>query len=727
MRVEKKIMTIKNEYTLTGLCCSNCAAVIEDKVGKLPWVKEARVNLATQILYLDSDRENVESRKQLQALVDSIEDGIVVEHREDVKERPPVKDRRVSEALKKRIPELAGAFLFLIMLLLKGNETLSLSLRGGLYGIAYLLIGRRVLVRGLKNMRKGRFLDENFLMIIATAGAFAIQEFTEAVAVMLFYLLGEFFQDMAVDRSRRSIRSLMDSKPGLVQVIRGDSIELLPPGDVKPGTLYRLRPGDRVPLDGEIMKGEGSMDTSALTGESYPRHVSKGSEVLSGFVNREALIEVCSTKSLSESSYSRIIRLVEESSNRKARSEQFITRFARIYTPVVVGFAVLLALIPPLIIDGNLSRDWLYRALVFLVVSCPCALVISIPLGFFAGIGRASREGILVKGGNYLEALNSIETVFIDKTGTLTKGVFSVTSLRPEPGFDENQLLKFAAAAESHSSHPIAESILRSWRGRGGSTVRADQVEESAGQGLSALYEGHSIRVGKPEWSGYPVGQNEETSLSEGTTVYVSLDGNPLGSIHLSDVIRPDAVSALKDLREGGIKEIFMLTGDSSATAEAVASSLGLDGVKADLMPHQKVEAVEESMQKGKRTAFMGDGINDAPVLARADVGIAMGGLGSDAAIEAADIVLMADEPSRLVRARKIARKTRHIVIQNIVMALGIKSIILVMAGLGYAGMGLAVFGDVGVALLAVFNVLRIMSDREPTSLREPGTVLSGT
>jgi len=720
-------MTGKKEYVLTGLCCSNCAAVIEDKVAKLPWVKEARVNLATQILYLEGVDENPERHSELQKLVDSVEDGIVVEKRDEFPELSARPSVGLAEALKVRIPELSGALLFLVLTLIKANDILSLPLQIALYGSAYLLIGRRVLISGLKNMRKGQVLDENFLMIIATAGAFAIREFPEAVAVMLFFLIGEFFQDMAVDRSRRSIRNLMDSKPGMVHVIQGDSIVETSPEKVVPGTLFRLRPGDRVPLDGEVVRGEGTMDTSALTGESYPRHIRKGSAVLSGFVNRDALIEVVSTRSLSESSFTRIIRMVEESSSRKARSEQFITRFARFYTPAVVALAVLLAVLPPLVLEGAQFREWLYRALVFLVVSCPCALVISIPLGFFAGIGRASREGILVKGGNYLEALNEIDTVFMDKTGTLTKGVFSVTSLRPEPGFDEAQLLAFAAAAESNSSHPIAESITRFRAEQGAATLVPDKVEETAGQGIKALVDGKTVKIGKPGWTGFDTAAVGRTGDSGGTTVYVSLDDAPLGSIHLSDQLRPDAALTLTELRSGGIKKIFMLTGDSRGTAESVASLLELDGFQSDLLPHQKVEALEEAIRKGSRTAFLGDGINDAPVLARADVGIAMGGLGSDAAIEAADIVLMADEPSRLVMARKIARKTRQIVIQNIVMALSIKGAILLLAALGYAGMGLAVFGDVGVALLAVLNVLRIMSDREPTSPKVPGTALSGT
>ncbi|WP_199563500.1 MULTISPECIES: heavy metal translocating P-type ATPase [unclassified Oceanispirochaeta] len=718
-------MSQKNEFILSGLSCSHCAAVIENKINDLPWVDEARVNLATQILYLDAASVE-ESRQELQSLVDAVEDGITVEYRSDAKDPSDSKKSwNITSLLLKRWGEILGALLFLALTFLKGNELFFLELRIALYGAAYVLVGRTVLLSGLKNMKNGRLLDENFLMIIATAGAFAIGEFPEAVAVMLFYQVGEFFQELAVDRSRRSIRNLMDSKSGMVQVLEGDEVKEIAPEDVAIGTLYRLRPGDRVPLDGIIEKGKGSVDSSALTGESYPRQVNEGSSVLSGFVNRESVLEVRSSKILSESSYSRIIRMVEESSSRKAQSEQFITRFAHYYTPAVVALAVLLAVIPPLLIEGAIFRDWLYRALVFLVVSCPCALVISIPLGFFAGIGRASREGILVKGGNYLEALNGIDTVFMDKTGTLTRGDFSVSAVLPAPGINGEDMLRYAAIAEASSTHPIAESIVKTWKENSGEikVPAADSTEEIAGHGIRAHWKKQVITIGKPGWL-----REAELDLIPGpqgkTTVHIAVDSVYQGAIVLSDEIRSDTAQALIDLKNEGIESIIMLTGDSEATAAAVAAELELSSYQADLLPHQKVEALEMSIAQGKRTAFLGDGINDAPVLARADVGIAMGGLGSDAAIEAADIVLMADEPSRLVNARRIARKTREIIVQNIVLALGIKAVILVLAALGYAGMGLAVFGDVGVALLAILNVLRIMSGRVPTSQNAHATAL---
>lgn len=718
-------MSQKNEFILSGLSCSHCAAVIENKINDLPWVDEARVNLATQILYLDAASFE-ESRQELQSLVDGVEDGITVEYRSDGKNSSDSKKSwNITSLLLKRWGEILGALIFLALTLLRGNEVFFLELRIALYGAAYVLVGRTVLLSGLKNMKNGRLLDENFLMIIATAGAFAIGEFPEAVAVMLFYQVGEFFQELAVDRSRRSIRNLMDSKSGMVQVLEGDGVKEIEPEDVAIGTLYRLRPGDRVPLDGIVEKGQGSVDSSALTGESYPRQVNEGSSVLSGFVNRESVLEVRSSKTLSESSYSRIIRMVEESSSRKAQSEQFITRFAHYYTPAVVALAILLAVIPPLLIEGAIFRDWLYRALVFLVVSCPCALVISIPLGFFAGIGRASREGILVKGGNYLEALNRIDTVFMDKTGTLTRGEFSVSAVLPAAGIKEEDMLRYAAIAEASSTHPIAESIIKKWKDKSGeiNIPAADSTEEIAGHGIRAHWKKQIITIGKPGWL-----REAELDLIPGpegkTTVHIAVDAVYQGAIVLSDEIRSDTAQALIDLKNEGIESIIMLTGDSDATAAAVAAELELSSYQADLLPHQKVEALEMSIAQGKRTAFLGDGINDAPVLARADVGIAMGGLGSDAAIEAADIVLMADEPSRLVNAIRIARKTREIIVQNIVLALGIKAVILVLAAFGYAGMGLAVFGDVGVALLAVLNVLRIMSGRVPTSQSGHATAL---
>ncbi len=708
--MEKK----RNEIILSGLTCSNCAAVIEDKINKLPWVEEARYNLATQVLTLDTGGADLKPgvMEELQILVDRVEEGVTVMGREEAREKELQPRQGGFSSLLKRLPEIAGALIFFFLILTEGSITLSRGISISLFALAYLLIGRTVLISALKNILQGRLMDENFLMVVATIGAFAIQEFPEAVAVMLFYQVGEYFQDLAVDRSRRSIRNLLDSKPGMVLVKKEGAYSEVPPEDVLPGMEILVRPGGRIPLDGVVLKGKGTVDTSALTGESYPREVSGGATVLSGFVCRESPLEIEVSHTLEESAYSRIIRMVEESSGRKARSEQFITSFARIYTPVVVVSALLMALVPPLLLEGALFSDWIYRALVFLVVSCPCALVVSIPLGFFAGIGTASRHGILVKGGNYLEALNKIDTVVMDKTGTLTKGVFEVVSIDPAPGTTEEELLHLASEAETHSTHPIAESIRKAWIKTSPLVTlpESDTVVEFPGRGIQVTLEEKTISLGKPSW----ISEITGTDLSEkesliGTVVALAGGTEYLGSLSLADTLRPDAAEAVRNLKKVGIREIIMLTGDSEKAAAAIAAELGITSYRANLLPEDKVAALEELVLQDRRTAFVGDGINDAPVLARADVGIAMGGLGSDAAIEAADIVLMADEPSRIVTARRIASRTRKIVLQNIIMALGIKAAVLGLAALGIAGMGLAVFADVGVALLAVLNAMRIL------------------
>ena len=707
----------KNEMVLDGLTCANCAAVIEDKINKLSWVEEARFNLATQILTLDTGHESLrpDARTLIQELIDRVEDGVVVKDRNRIGEQE--EDLKgVFPSFSARVPEICGAILFFSLVFFREKAGIHPSISIILFGAAYFLIGRKILWSALKNIRHGRVFDENFLMVVATIGAFAIKEYPEAVAVMLFFQIGEFFQDMAVDRSRRSIRNLMDSKPGMVLVKHGAHSHETAPELVEPGMEILVRPGDRIPLDGVIIKGRGTVDTSALTGESYPRQVTIGDSVLSGFVCRESPLEIEVSRSLEESAYSRIIRMVEESSGRKARSEQFITSFARIYTPAVVILALLMAILPPLLFSQAGFADWIYRALVFLVVSCPCALVVSIPLGFFAGIGTASRRGILVKGGNYLEALNKIDTVVLDKTGTLTKGVFAVSKLNPAPGVGEDELLHFAAAAETHSTHPIAESIKKAWAEKLAvvSVPDADTVEEVAGHGIMVELDGQKIALGKRSWIQELTGQElpvDEEQL--GTEVHLSADKRYLGAILLADDLREDAAEAIAALKKSGISQIVMLTGDGEKAASLVAEKLKLTSYQANLLPEDKVKALENLVASGRKTAFVGDGINDAPVLARANVGIAMGGLGSDAAIEAADIVLMADEPSRIVTARKIARRTRTIVMENIVLALGIKLAVLGLAAVGIAGMGLAVFADVGVALLAVLNAMRVLLYRE--------------
>ena len=498
-----KQTTQKSELVLNGLSCPNCAAAIENKINKLPWVENARINLATQILTLNTEKGEVKenAREELQKLIDHIEDGVVLQNRgESFQEQESAVFR--SSSLIRKLPQIVGTFLFFVLVFFRSIIPMAPVTGILLFALSYLLIGHTVLLAALKNIRHGRVLDENFLMVIATIGAFAIKEYPEAVAVMLFYQIGEYFQDMAVDSSRRSIRKLLDSKPGQVRVRHNNAIRETAPEEVAPGAEILVRPGERIPLDGVILKGKASVDTSALTGESYPRQVQEGGEVLSGFVCLDSPLEIEVSRTLEESAYSRIIRMVEESSGRKARSEQFITRFARIYTPAIVGAAVLLAFLPPLILEGAAFTPWIYRALVFLVVSCPCALVISVPLSFFAGIGKASRKGILVKGGNYLEALNRINTVVLDKTGTLTKGVFKVSDLYPETVCSEEELLHLAASAEAHSIHPIAQSIRQAWSEQSSvmTLPEADSIREVAGRGILAEIEGDLIALGKKSW-----------------------------------------------------------------------------------------------------------------------------------------------------------------------------------------------------------------------------------
>lgn len=579
-----------------------------------------------------------------------------------------------------------------------------------LFYASYLIVGAEILWRAFKNILKGQVFDENFLMTIATLGAFAIGELPEGVAVMLFYQVGELFQDMAVKHSRNSITELMDIRPDYVNLKDGDGSIKVPPGEVPVGALILVKPGEKIPLDGKIILGSSMLDTSALTGESVPKDVETGDEVLGGCVNLSGLLTVEVTKVYGESTVSKILKLVQSSSLKKAPTENFITTFAGYYTPVVVVTALVIALIPPMVLPGQSFSDWVYRSFIFLVISCPCALVVSIPLGFFGGIGAASKKGILVKGGNYLEALNHLETVIFDKTGTLTKGVFRVTGLNPIVPFSEDELLESAAYAEYHSNHPIALSILKAY-GKAVDPSAIESYEELSGHGARVFINGQEILVGNKR---FMEKENIPSDLVDaiGTVVYVARDRRIIGHVVISDEIREDSFDVVKALKVLGIKKTVMLTGDVEATGAAVGNALRLDEVYSGLLPADKVEKLEwldgRKSSKGK-LAYLGDGINDAPVLARADIGIAMGGLGSDAAIEAADIVIMTDEPSKLVTAIKIARRTRTIVVQNIVFALGIKFFFLGMGALGMATMWQAVFADVGVAVLAVLNAMRAM------------------
>lgn len=573
--------------------------------------------------------------------------------------------------------------------------------------LPYAVVGWDVLWRAVRNILRGQVFDENFLMALATVGAFCIGEYPEGVLVMLLYQVGELFQDLAVGRSRKSIASLMDIRPDWANIEKDGKLIQVSPEEVKVGEIITVKAGERIPLDGVVTEGTSLLDTAALTGESLPRSVAPGDEVISGCVNESGLLRIQVSSEYGESTVARILELVENSSTRKARYENFITRFARWYTPVVVIAAVLLAVIPPLFV-GNWS-EWLNRALIFLVVSCPCALVISVPLSFFGGIGGASRKGILVKGGNFLEALAHVETVVFDKTGTLTRGVFHVTAVHPRNTTSE-QLLEMAALAENYSDHPIARSLREACEGEL-DAGRISKVEELSGRGIRAIIDGKTVCVGNQKLMAES-GSECHKCHRVGTLVHVSIDGEYAGHIVISDEVKEDAAQTIESLKELGVKKTVMLTGDAKEVGEDTARRLGLEEVYTELLPAGKVEQVEALLEKKSekgRLVFVGDGINDAPVLSRSDVGIAMGAMGSAAAIEAADIVLMDDKPSKIPLAIQIARKTLRIVRQNIVFALGVKGIVLVLGALGLANMWLAVFADVGVSVLAILNAMRAL------------------
>lgn len=575
---------------------------------------------------------------------------------------------------------------------------------------AYLIVGGEVVLAAARNIVRGQVFDENFLMALATIGAFAIGEYPEGVAVMLFYQVGELFQGMAVNRSRRSITALMDIRPEFAYLKEGNNLRKVSPEEVRVGDSIVVKPGEKVPLDGIILEGSAMMDTSALTGESVPRSTQPGSQVLSGFINRNGVITIEVTKDFGESAVSQILELVQNATNNKAKTENFITKFARAYTPVVVITALLLAVVPPLVLSGATFSDWIYRALVFLVISCPCALVVSIPLGFFGGIGAASKNGILVKGSNYLEALNDVKIVVFDKTGTLTKGQFTVTGNVPAEGFTGQELLRVAAYAESHSSHPIAESIRAAY----GEAIPGEAIKgynEISGHGIAVTVEGKAVLAGNARLMERE-GIASVTPQEYGTIVHIAVDKRYAGYLVIADEVKDDSLKAIQALNALGIHKTVMLTGDASPVAESVGRQLGIQEIHAELLPGDKVAAIEQlEREKGpkEKIIFVGDGINDTPVLARADVGIAMGGLGSDAAIEAADIVIMTDEPSKIASAIGIAKRTRTIVWQNIAFALGVKAVFLLLGAFGIATMWEAVFSDVGVTVLAVLNSMRAL------------------
>lgn len=606
---------------------------------------------------------------------------------------------------KKEVIIIISAILFVITLFVKMNQTLQLILML----VAYILLGKDTVLKAIKNVEKGDFFDENFLMTVATLGAIMIGEYPEAVAVMLFYEVGELFQSYAINKSRKSIADMMDIKPEYANVIRDNKSQKIDPDEVQIGETIEIKPGERVPLDAIIIKGESTLDTSALTGESIPVEVREGATILSGCININALIIAKVTKEYFDSTVNKVLDLVENAASKKSTSERLITRFAKIYTPIVIGLAILLAILPPVISGEYNFKLWIFRALSFLVVSCPCAFVISIPLSFFSGIGAASRAGVLIKGGNYLEALSKVDTVVLDKTGTLTKGVFNVQKvIVVDKNIKEDKFISLVAMAESGSNHPISKSIQKYYN-KEINTNSINSIKEISGKGIEAVIDNKKILVGNEKLINVP----KNISIDDiGTILYVEIDNKFTGYIIISDEIKKDSQKAIKGLKNMGIKKTIMLTGDVEKVAKKVGEDLGIDEIYTNLLPQDKVSKFEEIIKNKNskdNVVFVGDGINDAPVLARADVGIAMGAMGSDAAIEAADVVIMTDEPSKIVTAIKSSKKTMKIAMQNIILAFGVKAIALILSALGITDMWMAVFADTGVTILAVLNSFRAL------------------
>ncbi|PJY99450.1 cadmium-translocating P-type ATPase [Bacillus vallismortis] len=694
---------MKQEYVLDGLDCSNCAQKIENGIKGIKGIDGCAVNFAASTLTVSaSGKEEQWVTHKVEKKVKSIDPHVTV--------RQKHKKKSADDGFRNRMINMLIRMTAAVMLGAAAYAVQSGTIEFFLFLAAYLIIGGDIVIRAMKNISRGQVFDEHFLMALATIGAFLIQQYPEGVAVMLFYQIGELFQGAAVSRSRKSISALMDIRPDYANVKTENGIELVSPEDVKIGDIIVVNPGESIPLDGKVVQGSAMVDTSALTGESVPRKAAEGQDVMSGFINQNGVLHIEVTKGYQESAVSKILDLVQNASSHKARTENFITKFAKYYTPAVVIIAALLAFVPPLVIPGALLSDWVYRALIFLVISCPCALVVSIPLGFFGGVGAASKAGVLVKGSNYLEALNQVKYAVFDKTGTLTKGSFEVTEIKPAEGFTKDKLLETAAYAELHSQHPIAESVRKAY----GKTLSSDAIEsyeEISGHGIFAKVNGTEILAGnqklmeREQVKGVP-------DEHAGTIVHVAVDQHYAGAIIIADEAKEDAAQAVADLKSLGIKQTVMLTGDSKQTGEMVGKQLGIEEVYAELLPQDKVarvEALEAKLSPNEKLIFVGDGINDTPVLARADIGAAMGGLGSDAAVEAADVVLMTDQPSKIAEAIRIAKRTRRIVWQNISFALGVKVIFLILGAFGIATMWEAVFSDVGVTLLAVANAMRVM------------------
>lgn len=696
---------LKKELKLNGLNCANCAAKIEKEVNNIDGVQKANVDFISKNLVIKIKNKNNANDIINSAIkiVGKIRPDVIV----TVKENEEADKEDMEEDNKKDLIKIGISFvIFLAANILKLPEPYNFIL----FFTSFLISGYEVILKAIKNILHGNVFDENFLMTIATIGAFSIKQYPEAVAVMIFYDLGEYFEDKAVDHSRKSITSLMNIKPSFANIKTENGIKTISPKEVKIGDLVVVKPGEKVPVDGKVAEGSSFMDTSALTGESVPLGVNEGDAVLSGFINKNGLIVFKAEKEFEDSTVSKILELVQNAGSKKAKTENFITSFAKIYTPVVVFLAVAIAIFPPIFMEGAVFKDWLYRSLIFLVISCPCALVISIPLGFFGGIGGASKKGILVKGGNYLEALQKAEVVAFDKTGTLTKGIFNVTKVVPENNFTKDDVIKYAAYAESFSNHPIGTSILKYYE----KEINKDEIkgyEEISGNGIKAKIFKDDVAAGNNKLM-IKEGIKYKEAEENGTVVYVAVNKKYAGYIVISDEIKEDSKKAVQELKKLGIKKTIMLTGDRKKSAEAIGKEIGIDEVYSELLPDKKVENMEriknEVSDSGK-LVFVGDGINDAPVLRASDVGIAMGGIGSDAAIEAADIVIMTDEPSKITDAIKIARKTNRVVTENIVFAIGVKIAIMILGVLGIATMWEAVFSDVGVALIAILNSMRAM------------------
>ena len=687
------------QLTLEGLNCANCARKIEEKVGRMEGVKESNLNFTTTTLNVKLEKKVKEEHviNEIKKIVEALEPHVKVEKK--VYGKATIKKAKFT--VKSTL--IIGAVLYLFAVIGDFQGTLGLIL----FGASYLLIGGEVVLTAIKNIAKGQVFDENFLMTVATIGAFTINQYPEAVAVMLFYEIGETIQGYAVNKTRSSISSLMDIRAEYANLIMNGKEEKVSPETVKVEDVILVKPGEKVPLDGVVIEGESFIDTSALTGESVPRKIVPNDEILSGGINTSGLLKVKVTKKFGESTVSRILEMVENAASKKADTEKFITKFAKVYTPIVVVLAILIAVIPSIFIKDALFSTWLYRALVFLVVSCPCALVVSVPLGFFAGIGGASKKGVLVKGSNYLELLKDLETVVFDKTGTLTEGVFSVTEINTN-GIDKEKLIEVAAMAESFSNHPIAISIIKEY-GKEIDKEVIKEYKEISGRGIKAVINNEEVLVGNSKlMNEFNILYNEVDSI--GTVVYCAINGEFKGSIVISDKIKENAVEALINLKKAGVKKTVMLTGDNKKTAYKVGEKINIDEVHSELLPLDKVKEVEELLKRSNKNgklAFVGDGVNDAPVLARADIGIAMGGIGSDAAIEAADIVLMKDDINALVDAINVSKKTNKILWQNIVFALGIKILVMVLGTFGIANMWTAVFADVGVTIIAIINSTR--------------------